>query len=360
MSTSACLLIRMKTREIFFSLPRELIAQQPCAERGNSRLMVMDRKVGTIIHSDIGELASLLSPPTVVVMNDSRVRKARIFGISEPGGGRVEFLLLEEVKPGLWRSLAAKAKKQKPGKCYQFPGGVRGSIDIPADNSVPASLPDPSAIRYIRFDPPLDEAYLEKHGHIPLPPYIRRADTVMDHERYQTIYSRLIGSAAAPTAGLHLTETILKSLTSKGIDLALLTLHVGLGTFLPIRSENIEEHVMHREKYEIPVETAELIEQTRLKGGSVLAVGTTVVRALESAYYHNQVCPGKGETDIFIYPGYHFQVVDQLLTNFHTPESTLLLLVAAFAGKEQIMEAYKKAVADNYRFFSYGDAMLIQ
>lgn len=353
MSTSACLLIRMKTKEIFFNLPRELIAQQPCAERGNSRLMVMDRKGGKIIHSDIGELASLLSPPTVVVMNDSRVRKARIFGISEPGGGRVEFLLLEEVKPGLWRSLAAKAKKQKPGKCYQFPGGVRGCIDIPA-------LPDPSAVRYIRFDPPLDEAYLEKHGHIPLPPYIRRADSIMDHERYQTIYSRLIGSTAAPTAGLHLTEAILKSLTAKGIDLAFLTLHVGLGTFLPIRSENIEEHIMHREKYNISVETAELIEKTRLQGGRVLAVGTTVVRALESACNHNQVWPGKGETDIFIYPGYNFQVVDQLLTNFHTPESTLLLLVAAFAGKEQILEAYRKAVAAGYHFFSYGDAMLIQ
>lgn len=350
----------MKTREISFSLPRELIAQQPAVERGSSRLMVMDRKSGNIIHSNIGELASMLSPPTVVVMNDSRVRKARIFGISKPAGGRVEFLLLEEVKPGLWQSLAAKAKKQKPGKCYQFPEGVRGCIERPAENSVPAALPDPSAVRYIRFDPPLDEAYLEKHGHMPLPPYIRRADTVMDYERYQTVYSRLIGSAAAPTAGLHLTEAILKSLTGKGIDLAFLTLHVGLGTFLPIRSENIEEHVMHREKYDIPVETAKLIEQTRLKGGRVLAVGTTAVRALESAYQHNHLRSGKGETDIFIYPGYHFQVVDQLLTNFHTPESTLLLLVAAFAGKEQVLQAYRKAVAAGYHFFSYGDAMLIQ
>lgn len=322
--------------------------------------MVLDRISGKIIHSNIGELVSILSPPTVVVMNDSRVRKARIFGISETAGGRVEFLLLEEVKPGLWQTLATKAKKQKPGKCYQFPEGVRACIEIPADNSEPAALPGPAAVKYIRFDPPLDEAYLEKHGHIPLPPYIRRADTVMDHERYQTVYSRLIGSAAAPTAGLHITEDILKSLTTKGIDLAFLTLHVGLGTFLPIRSGNIEEHVMHREKYDIPVETAELIEETRLKGGRVLAVGTTAVRALESAYHHNHVRPGKRETDIFIYPGYHFQVVDQMLTNFHTPESTLLLLVAAFAGKEQILGAYRKAVAAGYRFFSYGDAMLIQ
>ena len=231
----------MKTREIFFNLPRELIAQQPSSERGSSRLMVMDRKSGKIIHSNIKELASMLCQHTVVVMNDSRVRKARIFGISEPAGGRVEFLLLEEVEPGLWQSLAAKAKKQKPGKCYKFPGGVRGCIETSADNYM---LADPSAVRYIRFDPPLDEAYLEKHGHMPLPPYIRRADAVMDHERYQTVYSRLIGSAAAPTAGLHLTEGILKSLTAKSIDLAFLTLHVGLGTFLPIRSENIEEHVM--------------------------------------------------------------------------------------------------------------------
>ncbi|MDR1248328.1 MAG: tRNA preQ1(34) S-adenosylmethionine ribosyltransferase-isomerase QueA [Treponema sp.] len=339
----------MKTADFSFDLPGDLIAQSPPEQRGLSRLMVLDRKTRTRSHHAAGELPALLDPESLLVFNNSRVRKARIYGLSETGS-RVEFLLLQRRDPHAWTFMAQRSKRRRPLSRYAFDDGLEGEIL------------DRKGTRLLRFDRPVDDDWLDRHGHIPLPPYIRREDTPADWERYQTVYAAVTGSSAAPTAGLHFTREILAALADRGMETAFLTLHVGPGTFLPVRSENIEDHVMHQETYSIDEETAAKIEQARAEKRPIVAVGTTSLRSLESAWDEGRGRLRRGEaaTSIFIYPGYAFKIVDQLFTNFHTPESTLLMLASAFAGRGFILESYRNAVDQRYRFFSYGDAMLIK
>ncbi len=337
----------MKTKDFSFKLPDELIAQHPSPERGASRMMILDKSSGSVIHKSILDFPDLLDENTLVVLNNSRVRKARLYGVSDTGG-RVEFLLLEN-RGRDWLAMVSKSKKQKPGKKFCFPGGINGVI---------TGIEGP--YRIICFNAPVDDSYLDINGHIPLPPYIQREDEAGDADRYQTVFSKPIGSVAAPTAGLHFTDEIIKKVENSSAGIVYVTLHVGLGTFLPVRSEHLEEHNMHRESYSVPVETAETVNRARREGKKILAVGTTSVRTLESAFKNGQLTAGDSSTDIFIYPGYSFRIVDQLLTNFHTPESSLLMLVSALAGKENIFKAYEEAVNSRYRFFSYGDAMMIR
>jgi S-adenosylmethionine:tRNA ribosyltransferase-isomerase len=347
----------VRTDDFSFSLPEELIAQRPSEGRGESRLMVMDRHSGRREHSKALSLADYLEPGTLMVFNDSRVRKARIYGEALDTGARTEFLLLKRGEGGAWEAVASKLKRQRPGRRYAFPEGVKAEI-LGFGDSEGGERPDTVLLA---FDPPLTEEYLERSGHLPLPPYIKRDDGPEDDERYQTIYSRETGSAACPTAGLHFTEEILSSLDAKGIRRASVTLHVGLGTFLPVRAEELEGHAMHEEEYSVPETTAREVMEAKADGRPILAVGTTSLRTLESAWVPGSgLRPGRGATKIFIYPGYSFRVVDKLFTNFHTPKSTLLMLVSAFAGRESILEAYAEAVREGYRFFSYGDAMLIK
>jgi S-adenosylmethionine:tRNA ribosyltransferase-isomerase len=336
----------VKTRAFSFRLPAELIAQEPSAQRGDSRLLVLDRSSGALRHARIADLPLLLPAGTVVVLNDSRVRKARLFGRSQTGGA-IEVLLLERLQGGRWRALTAKARSRR-GKPYQFPEGVQGTVVETTGESCT-----------VEFGPSVDEDYLERNGHVPLPPYIRRQDTPADSTRYQTVYARHTGSTAAPTAGLHLSEELLAQLRRGGLEVASVTLHVGLGTFLPIRSETIEAHLMHAESYHVPEQTALAVNRALAEGRPVLAVGTTTVRTLESAGRDGEVRGGEGQTSLYILPGYRFRVVSHLLTNFHTPRSTLLVLVSAFADRRAILRAYREAVRERYRFFSYGDAMLI-
>lgn len=350
----------MKTSSFSFDLPEDSIAQGPTHERGTSRLMVLERDTGGITHSRIDQLPAYVESGSVMVLNNTKVIKARLFGTSIETGGRVEFILLAELVPGLWRTLAGKAKKQLPGKRFEFPGGATAEI-VPESETPEGSL-STGVFRYLRFVPPIDAGYLDTHGHVPLPPYIRRPAAPLDAERYQTVYAEDPGSAAAPTAGLHLTERLLEVLRQRGVDLVMLTLHVGAATFLPIRTERVEEHTMHEECYNIPPASAEQINSALGEGRTILAVGTTVVRALESAYSEDQqgVAAGRQCSSLFIHPGYKFKVVSRLLTNFHTPRSSLLVLVSAFAGRRRILDAYGAAVREGYRFFSYGDAMLIR
>jgi S-adenosylmethionine:tRNA ribosyltransferase-isomerase len=294
-----------------------------------------------------------------MVFNNSRVRRARIIGVSQASGAKAEFLLLKKLDDVSWHVLAKRSKRRKPASRYIF-GDVMGEI-VPHETSQDNGG---EGILTLRFDRPVDDAWLDVHGQIPLPPYIKRCDSAEDGERYQTVYAQKHGSAAAPTAGLHFTEDLLGELEKAGIEMAFVTLHVGLGTFLPVRTQNIEDHLMHEETCHISSETARRIETAKNEGRKILAVGTTCVRTLESAWEEDPSGKGKlgtGErsTSIFIRPGYTFKVVDALFTNFHTPESTLLMLVSAFAGKDFILESYAKAVEENYRFFSYGDACLI-
>ncbi|MDR0597625.1 MAG: tRNA preQ1(34) S-adenosylmethionine ribosyltransferase-isomerase QueA [Treponema sp.] len=339
----------MKTADFSFELPGGLIAQSPPERRGSSRLMVLDRKARARSHAMVGELPALLDPGSLLVFNNSRVRKARIYGTSETGA-RVEFLLLKRLDPCAWTFMARRAKRRLPRSRYAFEGGLAAEIE------------DREGARLLRFDRPVDDAWLDRHGRVPLPPYIRRADTPEDQERYQTVYAAVTGSAAAPTAGLHFTPELLAKLESRGLETAFVTLHVGPGTFLPVRSEHIEDHVMHEESYAIDGGTAAKIEKARAEKRPIVAVGTTSLRVLESAWDEEgrRLRRGEAATSIFIYPGYAFKLADQLFTNFHTPESTLLMLVSAFAGREFILESYKDAVDRRYRFFSYGDAMLIR
>ncbi|MBN1411698.1 MAG: tRNA preQ1(34) S-adenosylmethionine ribosyltransferase-isomerase QueA [Spirochaetales bacterium] len=337
----------MKTRDFSFDLPDRLIAQYPTQKRGTSRLMVVDRKTRKIQDSLITHLKNYLLPGSLLVLNNTRVRKARFYGVSETQG-KVEFVFLERKEKNLWKVLVNKSRKQRKGKRFVFPGGVEAVIEEGAGN-----------IKWIRLSREVDEAWFENNGHMPLPPYIKREDQELDTERYQTVYSRIPGSAAAPTAGLHFTDELLDGLKDSGIDIYYLSLNVGLGTFLPIRSENIEDHVMHEEEYTIPCETADAVNTARQEGKPVVAVGTTVVRALESACEEGDVKSGTFRTGIYIYPGYNFKAVSSMLTNFHIPESTLLLLVSAFAGTNLIRGAYREAIEKEYRFFSYGDAMLV-
>ncbi|MCL2294259.1 MAG: tRNA preQ1(34) S-adenosylmethionine ribosyltransferase-isomerase QueA [Spirochaetes bacterium] len=346
----------MKTNDFYFDLPEELIAQFPTEDRGASRLLVLRRDgggnggSGKIIHSTVKALPDIIDENTVIVFNNTKVRKARIFGISD-NGAKTEFLLLEKISDYKWKAISNKLKKQKPGKTFTFPAEVKCTVIEKDEKGIT-----------VEFNSNIDDAYLDKFGHMPLPPYIKRGDEPGDSERYQTIYCEKTGSAAAPTAGLHFTEEILADIKKKGATIAFITLHVGMGTFNPIHSDKVEDHVMHEEVYEINEETAEIINNAKSSGKKILAVGTTSLRTLESAVCDDKaarVAAGKGKTSLFIYPGYKFKIVDQLFTNFHTPESTLIVLVSAFAGVAEIKEAYHEAIAKKYRFFSYGDAMLI-
>lgn len=339
----------METTDFSFNLPEELIAQFPTERRGASRLLVLDRTTKTREHRMVADIAELVEPGTLMVFNDSRVRKARLYGKALDSDGEVEFLLLDRLSAGLWRVMAKKAKRQRVGRRYLFAEGIGAEI-----------ASEEGEFRLLRFDGDIDDQWLDRNGHIPLPPYIKRSDVHADSERYQTIYSRTVGSSAAPTAGLHFTPELLEKLRARGVQTAFVTLHVGLGTFLPVRVPKIEDHAMHEESYSISEETADAVEKAKAEDRPVLAVGTTSVRTLESAWKDGRLTRGSGRTSIFIYPGYRFKVVDRLFTNFHTPESTLLMLVSAFAGKEFIFEGYAEAVREKYRFFSYGDAMLIK
>ena len=359
----------MKTDDFSFDLPEDLIAQFPPEIRGESRLLVLHRDTGRREHAAMRDIVRFVEPGTLMVFNDTRVRKARIYGEAVDTGAHVEFLLLRNLGSGLWEAAATKLKKQRPGRRYRFPEGVEGEIVAETgdgESSVGAERDaERDGTRVMRFFPPIVEDYLERCGHIPLPPYIKRDDEVEDAERYQTVYAVNTGSAAAPTAGLHFTDEILSALDAHGVERVFVTLHVGLGTFLPVRSDTVEAHSMHSEDYTVSEATAAAVMRAKAEGRPVLAVGTTSVRTLESAWREEgegkgYLASGPGSTRIFMYPGYRFKVVDRLFTNFHTPKSTLLMLVSAFAGRDLILETYKEAVVMRYRFFSYGDAMLIR
>lgn len=339
----------LQRQDFYFDLPSELIAQQPPAQRGDSRLLALDGATGQITDRRFGELLELLRPDDLLVFNDTRVIPARLSG-RKASGGRVE-LLVERVLDEQRALVQIRANRApKPGSLLVLDaGGTATVVDRQQD------------LFEIRadIDQPLP-TWLEQHGRLPLPPYITREPTAHDAERYQTVYARQPGAVAAPTAGLHFDQALLTRISEMGVASTFITLHVGAGTFQPIRMEQITEHVMHAERFAITPETCEQIRATQERGGRVIAVGTTTLRALETASDEQGVPqPGPDETRIFIYPGYRFRCVDALITNFHLPESTLLMLVAAFAGRAAILEAYRHAVAAGYRFFSYGDAMFI-
>ncbi len=348
--------MQMLTKDFFFELPEELIAQTPSEKRGEDRLLVMDRTSGMVVDATMGDFPSFIDEGSLLVVNNSKVRKARLYGESE-SGGKVEFLFLEEQLDHSWKVMTNKLKKQRKGKQYQFAsedGKLVYHARITEENE--------DGTRTLSFDSPIDETFFEQLGHVPLPPYIKREDDFKDASRYQTVYAQREGSVAAPTAGLHFTEEILDRIRKKGCEIASVTLHVGPGTFLPVRSETLEEHHMHWERYEVSKETSDLVAKAKQEGRKVVATGTTSVRTLESAYNPEtgRVNVGWNRTNLFIKPGYTYHVVDQLLTNFHTPESTLLALVCAFSTKDNIFGAYRHAIAQRYHFFSYGDAMFIK
>lgn len=332
-----------------YLLPPELVAQTPLPDRLDSRMLVVRRKESVIRHSQFRSLHQLLKPNDLLIFNDTRVIPARLFG-QRPSGGKVEVLLLEKLPSGHWKSLVRPARRNKPGDTLLF-DGTRGYVTDAGEEGE----------REIRFEPDLTSEILRRIGNIPLPPYIH--ETLSDEERYQTIYARKEGAVAAPTAGLHFTGDFLEELKRKGVQAAYVTLHVGAGTFKPVSVEDIRRHPMHEERYSIPKETVAAVNEARSKGGRVIAVGTTSARTLETALISSgENFPEKdyrGRTDIFIYPGYRFKALDGLLTNFHLPKSTLLMMVSAFGGMELINTAYQEAVRERYRFFSFGDAMLI-
>ena len=335
-----------------FALPPELIAQEPLAERTSSRLMVVCRQSGEITHARFADLPAWLAPGDLLIRNETRVIPARLRG-HKGSGGQIELLLVERMagEGQLWRCLTRSAKPARPGGRLFFAAGLEGEVA--------EDLGD--GWRSIRFHCPGELlAHLETAGEIPLPPYIQRAPAAADRDRYQTVYAGEPGAVAAPTAGLHFDTATFAALAERGVAVHGLTLHVGPGTFLPVRAERLDEHRMHGERFEIPAATAAAVNHARSEGRRVVALGTTSTRALESAAdQHGEVRAGNAVTELFIRPGFRFRVTDALITNFHLPKSTLLVLVAAFAGRELILEAYQQAVRERYRFFSYGDCMLI-
>ena len=340
----------MKTSDFYYDLPQELIAQHPVEPRDSSRLMVMDRTTGAIEHRIFRDVTDYLRPGDCLIVNDSRVLPARIFGVREGGESVNEFLLLTQKEQNVWECLTKPGKRAKVGSRFVFGEGLMtGEVtEVCGDGN-----------RIVKFECG-DEFFsvLDRIGQMPLPPYI--TEKLEDMERYQTVYSRELGSAAAPTAGLHFTNELLGRIREKGVKIGYVTLHVGLGTFRPVKVEDVTSHVMHSEHYCLPKETADLINETHANGGRVISVGTTSCRTLESCPVENgMIQPSDGWTQIFIYPGYEFKVIDGLITNFHLPESTLIMLVSAFAGFDSVMNAYRTAVKEKYRFFSFGDAMLI-
>lgn len=409
----------MDVADFDFDLPQDLIAQAPPPERGTSRLMVLDRATGAITKATVQDLPDLLQPGDLLVLNDTRVFPARLLGRRVPSGGAVECLLLRRLEADTWDALVHPGQKLKPGSRFRVegPGGaLEGEIlsrhtygrrrvrlypaapRPPREASTGSGFPEPG--RQARAgDPALPALHggtpgshgedsglpliagrasgghteqggdvgadvmslIEALGHMPLPPYIRRSDTPLDRERYQTVYARATGSVAAPTAGLHFTEAILEALDRRGVERATLTLHVGYGTFKPVRADTVEAHTVDPEVFEIPPDTARRLEAARRERRRIVAVGTTTTRALETAVREGRgaIEPGRRETSLFIYPGFEFRIVSALFTNFHLPRSSLLMLACAFGGRERVLAAYREAVADRFRFYSYGDAMLI-
>ena len=340
-----------------YTLPEELIAQTPLAQRDGCRLMVLDRKTGSIAHRHFHDVLEYLRPGDCLVLNDSRVIPARLFGVKEQTGARVEFLLSKRIEGDVWESLVRPGRRLKPGDRVSFgDGALQAEIVGYGEDGT----------RQVRFE--YEGIFMERLaelGRMPLPPYIERESTEEDKDMYQTVYSRIDGSVAAPTAGLHFTEELLEACRQKGVRLAYVTLHVGIGTFRPVKCEQVEEHHMHFEEYSIDPENARLINDTIDAGGRILCVGTTSTRTVESAAFYDKasahwhVTEGHGNTDIFIYPGYEFRILDGLITNFHLPKSTLIMLISALYDREHILKAYEEAVKERYRFLSYGDAMMI-
>ncbi|MCX7920673.1 MAG: tRNA preQ1(34) S-adenosylmethionine ribosyltransferase-isomerase QueA [Clostridia bacterium] len=341
----------MRVSDFYYDLPEELIAQEPIKDRHMSRLMVIDRDNGNIEHRIFRDVINYLKEGDCLVLNNTRVIPARLLGEKEGTTGKIEFVLLKKVNGDVWEVILKPGRRAKPGARFVFGNGELKAevIDIVEEGN-----------RLVRFEyDGVFEQILDRVGIMPLPPYITKR--LEDSERYQTVYSKQKGSAAAPTAGLHFTNELLAELEGKGVKLAYVTLHVGLGTFRPVKAENILEHKMHSEFFSISDEACDKINTTKEKGNKVVAVGTTSCRVMETVGSDDgRVKPGSGWTDIFIYPGYNFKIVDSLITNFHLPESTLIMLVSALAGKEKMLEAYKIAVNERYRFFSFGDAMLIK
>jgi len=340
----------MKTSDFYYDLPQELIAQTPIEKRDQSRLMTLNRRTGAVEHHHFYELPDFLNPGDCLILNDSRVLPARLLGHRLPGGGACEVLLLIDRGDRVWECLVRPGRKMRTGAKLSF---GEGALTAEVVGEVEGGN------RLVRFDyEGIFLEVLERLGKMPLPPYIK--EELQDQERYQTVYSKVLGSAAAPTAGLHFTKPLLEKIAAKGVGIGYVTLHVGLGTFRPVKEDDVESHEMHSEFCTIPQETANLINRTRASGGRCVCVGTTSCRTLESWAGEDGHMEAKaGWTDIYIYPGYRFKVMDALVTNFHLPESTLVMLVSAFAGREQVLAAYQEAVRERYRFFSFGDAMFI-
>lgn len=340
----------MQVKDFFFELPPELIAQDPLADRSASRLLVLNKDTGEVIHKTFKDVVSYLRPGDCLVINDTRVIPARLFGEKKDTKAKIELLLLKRRDKDVWETLVKPGKKARPGTQIIFGGGLLAGeiLETIADGS-----------RLIRFSyEGIFEELLDRLGQMPLPPYITHQ--LADKNRYQTVYARHDGSAAAPTAGLHFTKELLAEIEKKGVSVARVTLHVGLGTFRPVKAEDILDHHMHSEFYMVEESQAEIINRTKKAGGRIICVGTTSCRTIESAAGPDgQLKAGSGWTDIFIYPGYSFKLLDGLITNFHLPESTLVMLVSALAGRTQVLNAYQQAIAQRYRFFSFGDAMLI-
>ncbi len=340
----------LKKSDFYFDLPQELIAQDPLEDRSASRLLVLNRKTGAVEHHTFREITNYVRSGDCLVLNNTKVIPARLMGVKEDTGAAIEVLLLKRRDNDVWETLVKPGKKARPGAKIVFGDGcLRAEVlDVEEEGN-----------RLIRFDyEGIFEEVLDRLGEMPLPPYITHK--LQDKNRYQTVYAKYEGSAAAPTAGLHFTEELLAQIEEMGVNIAYVTLHVGLGTFRPVKADNILEHHMHSEHYEVTPETAELINRTKESGRRVICVGTTSCRTVESAADESgRVQPGCGDTEIFIYPGYRFKVLDCLITNFHLPESTLVMLVSALAGRENVLAAYREAVEERYRFFSFGDAMLV-
>lgn len=340
----------MKTSDFYYDLPQELIAQDPLTDRAGSRLLVLDKLTGSYEHHQFREVKQYLQPGDCLVLNNTKVIPARLLGIKEDTGANVEVLLLKRKEHDVWETLVKPGKKMKPGARLSFGDGLLKAqvLEVVEEGN-----------RLVRFEyDGIFEEVLDRLGEMPLPPYITHK--LQDKNRYQTVYAKYEGSAAAPTAGLHFTKELLQELEASGIQLAYVTLHVGLGTFRPVKVEDVTKHHMHTEFYVVPQETADIVNRTKENGHRIISVGTTSCRTLESATNEQGLLEAKStDTDIFIYPGYQFKMIDALITNFHLPESTLLMLVSALAGKEHIMNAYAEAVREKYRFFSFGDAMFI-
>ena len=342
---------KMNKSDFYYDLPKELIAQHPVEPRDSSRLMTVDKTSGEISHRHFYDIIDELREGDCLILNNTRVLPARMYGTKEDTGARVEFLLLTNKGDDIWETITGPGKRAKIGTKFVFGDGLLKAeiIDV---------LEGGNRLAKFTYEGNFYEV-LDKIGQMPLPPYI--TERLENGERYQTVYSKTVGSAAAPTAGLHFTEELMKKITDKGVKIGYVTLHVGLGTFRPVKADDISEHIMHSEHYWLPAETAALINETKANGGRVVAVGTTSCRTLESvATFNGKIEEAEGWTDIFIYPGYKFKCIDALITNFHLPESTLIMLVSAFCGYENTMNFYKTAVEEKYRFFSFGDAVFLR